>query len=315
LPDISSNYFFFRPLLKRIADDGADLLLDGEGGDELFETSAYLLADLLRGGRLISMLALVRHIRGVGSRRTRIKLLARFGLLGALPAGASRALHPLLGGQAELPVPGYLTAATRSSIEQRADPYAWKRASGPRWWSFLVDMLAGGGETTGAAEHHLRLTRPWGLGKGHPLRDLDLILWVLRLPAELSFDRSFSRPLQRRAFAGRVPEEILLRARKSYFDSIRSDSLLGADRQLVRELLLAPDAQIRRYTRPELVRELIEHPPAAAEASSWGAHVMQLLTGECWLRQQADQGFAASMLEHPALLKPRLRWRTSGVAP
>jgi asparagine synthase (glutamine-hydrolysing) len=313
LPDISSNYFFFRPLLQRIAEDGADLLLDGEGGDELFETSAYLLADLLRTGRLISMLASVRRIRGIGSRRKRIELLARFGLLGALPARAAGALHPLLGGQDELP--GHLNAATRASIEQRADPCAWRRFPGPRWWSFLVDQLADGGETTGAAEHHLRLTRPWGLGKRHPLRDLDLVLWVLRLPAELSFDRSFSRPLQRRAFAGRVPEEILLRTHKSYFDSIRSDSLLGTDLPLVRELLLAPDAQIRRYTRPERVRELIERPPATAEASAWGAHVMQLLTGECWLRQQADQGFAARMLEHPALGEPRLRWRASGPAP
>jgi hypothetical protein len=135
--------------------------------------------------------------------------------------------------------------------------------------------------------------------------------------AELSFDRAFSRPLQRRAFAGRVPEEILLRPTKSYFDSIRSDSLLGGDLQLVRELLLAPDAQIRRYTRPEAVRELIERPPAAAAAaaSSWGALVMQLLTGECWLRQQADQGFAAKMLEHPALEEPQLRWRASPLAP
>jgi asparagine synthase (glutamine-hydrolysing) len=312
LPDISSNYFFFRPLLKRIAEDGADMLLDGEGGDELFETSAYLLADLLRARRLIAMLALVRRIAGVPSKRARIELLVRFGLSGALPAWAARALDPLLDGRTELA--GHLNAATRASIDQRADPCAWRRSPGPRWWSFLVDGLAQGGETIGAAEHHLRLTRPWGLSKRHPLRDLDLVLWVLRLPPELSFDRSFSRPLQRRAFAGRVPEEILQRAHKSYFDSIRSDSLLGADLPLVRELLLAPDAQIRRYTRPERVRELIEHPPAAAEASLWGAQVMQLLTGECWLRQQADQGFAARMLERPALLAPRLRWRASGPA-
>jgi asparagine synthase (glutamine-hydrolysing) len=311
LPDVSSNYFFFRPLLERIAGDGTDLLLDGEGGDELFETSAYLLADRLRAGRLISALALTRRIRGIGSRRTRIKLLARFGLLGALPASAARALHPLLGDQTELP--DYLNQSARAAIEQWADPHAWKRSSGPRWWSSLVDELTGGGETTGAAEHHLRLTRPWGLAKRHPLLDLDLVLWVLRLPAELSFDRSFTRPLQRRAFAGRVPEEIL-RGHKSYFDSIRSDSLQGADLPLVRELLLAPDAQIRRYTRPERVRELIERPPSAAEASSWGAAVMQLLTGECWLRQQADQGFAASMLEHPALQKPQLRWRASSAS-
>ena len=313
LPDISSNYFFFRPLLKRVADDGADLLLDGEGGDELFETSAYLLADRLRAGRLISLMRLARRVRGIGSRERRIRMLLRFGALGALPAGSPRALYALLGDITELPA--YLSPATRAAIETRADLDGWKKSAEPRWWSSLVDELAGGAETSGAVEHHLRLTRPWGLDKRHPLLDLDLVLWVLRLPPQLSFDRSLTRPLQRRAFAGRVPKEILERPGKSYFDSIRTDSLLGTDLPLVRELLLAPDAQTRRYTRPGAVRELIERPPPAAEASSWGALVMQLLTGECWLRQQADQGFAARMLEHPALAEPRLRWRASGHAP
>jgi Asparagine synthase len=139
------------------------------------------------------------------------------------------------------------------------------------------------------------------------------VLWMLRLPPELSFDRSLSRPHQRGALRGRVPEEVRLRPHKSYFDSIRIDSLLGGDLPLVRELLLAPDALTRRYTDPEQVRELIERPSPQADAS-WGAQVMQLLTGECWLRQQADQGFAANMLEHPALLEPQLRWRASGAA-
>ncbi len=307
LPDISSNYFFLRPLQQRIAADGTDLLLDGEGGDELFETSGYLLADRLRAGRLISLLALTRRIRGIGSRRKRIELLLRFGALGALPPGASSALDGLLGAQRE--PPGHLAPATRAAIDERADPYAWKRSPGPLWWSFLVDTLGGGGEMTGAAEHHLRLTRPWGLRKRHPLLDLDLVLWVLRMPPELSFDRSLSRPQQRRAFAGRVPEEVLLRPHKTYFDSIRTDSLLGGDLPIARELLLGGDALTRRYTRPERVRELIERPPLGVEASSWGAHVMQLLTGECWLRQQADPNFAAELLARHELREPRLVWR------
>jgi len=313
LPDISSNHFFFRPMMQRIAEDGADLLLDGEGGDELFETNAYLLADRLRAGRLISLLSLARRVRGIGSRGRRAQMLLRFGLLGALPPGGPRALRALLGDRTESP--GYLSPAARMAIESRAQADLWKQFSGPRWWSFLVDQFAGGGETIGAAEHHLRLTRPWGLNRRHPLFDLDLVLHVLRLPPELSFDRSFSRPSQRGAFAGRIPDEIRLRPHKSYFDSIRSDSLLGADLPLVRELLLAPDAQIRRYTRPERVHELIERPPPRSETSAWGASVMQLITGECWLRQQSDPDFAARMLERAELRPPELLWRRSGTKP
>ncbi len=307
VPDISSNYFFFRPLLERISGDGSDLLLDGEGGDELFEISGYLLADRLRAGRLISAVALTRHIRGIGSRRRRIELLLRFGVLGALPTAASQALDGLLGGIKE--APPHLNAATREVIADRADPYTWKRSPGPRWWSLLVEELAGLGEMTGAAEHHLRLTRPWGLSKRHPLLDLDFVLWMLRLPPELSFDRSLSRPHQRRALQGRVPNDVRLRPHKSYFDSIRTDSLLGGDLPLIRELLLGQDALTRRYTAPARVRELIERAPTPAQASSWGARMMQLLTGECWLRQQADSDFAAKLLERHELRDPELTWR------
>ena len=307
VPDISTNYFFVRPMQQRIAEDGVDVLLDGEGGDEIFEISGYLLADRLRAGRLISALGLTRQIRGIGRRRARLNILLRFGVLGAAPGSVASMVDRLLATAKKPPV--HLNDATRQVIERTSDPHAWRRLAGPRWWSCLVDQLAGPGEMTGAAEHHLRLVRPWGLTKRHPLLDLDLVLLMLRLPPELSFDRSFSRPHQRRVLAGRVPDEVRLRPHKSYFDSIRTDSLLSGDLALVRELVLGQDACIRRYTDSEQVRALIERPPPPGQTSSWGAHVMQLVTGECWLRQQADPDFAARLLERNELSAPELKWR------
>ena len=56
MPLPAPNHFLWQPLLERAAADGTSCLLDGEGGDELWRFSPYLLADLLISGRARSAL-------------------------------------------------------------------------------------------------------------------------------------------------------------------------------------------------------------------------------------------------------------------
>ena len=310
VPDISSNHFFFGPLLQGIAADGSDVLIDGEGGDELFATAYYLLADRLRSGHLGGLLRLVHELPGIPTRAARARLLLRFGVLGALPGAAPHRLRARLDDW-EAP-PSYLTAAGRRAIEEHADPGAWKRRPGPRWWSFAVETLTSGGETIGAPEHLLRLARASGLVRRHPLLDLDLTLFMLRFPPELTFHPALTRPHLRGAFGGLVPDEVRLRPRKSYFDALRTESMLGVDLPVLRELLLAPSALIREHVRPEVLRELLEHPPHSVEAPRWSAEVLRLATGECWLQEQLQAGFAESMLLRLSSARARLTWSDSG---
>ncbi len=50
MPLFSPNLHFMRALMQRAAADGTTVLLDGEGGDEVFGLEPYLMADRLRRG-------------------------------------------------------------------------------------------------------------------------------------------------------------------------------------------------------------------------------------------------------------------------
>jgi len=98
---------------KIAAADGITALLDGQGGDELFGFSPYLVADRVRHGRLLSSLRLARSFPNLGHTppwRHTLHLWRRFGFNAAfLVMGLS-----------------YLAAAAASSPSQRASPSsAW----------------------------------------------------------------------------------------------------------------------------------------------------------------------------------------------
>ncbi|MEA2145360.1 MAG: hypothetical protein QOG59_947, partial [Solirubrobacteraceae bacterium] len=87
-PPSSPNLFFWIPLLQRAADDGVSVLLDGEGGDEVFGFVPFLLADRLRQGRLLNAVRLASQWPGAQTRPPRrviVQRLQRFGVRGALP--------------------------------------------------------------------------------------------------------------------------------------------------------------------------------------------------------------------------------------
>ena len=71
LPPISPNLFFWLPLLRGASANGVDASLDGEGGDEMFGLSPYLLADYLRHGRVRGALRLLNRIPGTTERTPR----------------------------------------------------------------------------------------------------------------------------------------------------------------------------------------------------------------------------------------------------
>ena len=71
LPPATPNLFLWQPLMARARELGVDVMLDGEGGDELFGLPAYLIADMLRAGRPHTAWSLAGRIPGMGLRRIR----------------------------------------------------------------------------------------------------------------------------------------------------------------------------------------------------------------------------------------------------
>ena len=282
--------FWASPLLRAAAAAGARVVLGGEGGDELFAVRAHLLADRLRGGHPLQAIALARELPGAGERPPRRELLgilAAVGLAGALPYGPHEALRRRL---AYPRTPSWLLPGVVGDLLDSADPLAWKRLDGPRWWAEAAHALTRGVEEAGVLEHQRRRAASAGLEARHPLLDFDLVALALRLPPVVSFNRHHNRPLLRESMLGMLPDSVRLRAGKARFESLVADCLAGPDDAAVRRLLSDPAAEIHAYVDGrELQRALLGSDGRRALGPfRWMWHVWRLTTAECWLRAQAD---------------------------
>jgi asparagine synthase (glutamine-hydrolysing) len=288
LPPISPNLFFWLPLLRGASADGVDALLDGEGGDELFGLSPYLLADYLRHGRIRGALRLLNRIPGTTERtprRAKRPILVRYGIKGVAPAALHEAARRHRGG------PTYTAEWLRPAIAdlflESHEASGWKRLAGPRWWTYLVDLFTRGLAITMMLDHVRHRGAMCGVEPRHPILDVDVIEHVLRLPPELAWDPRWSRPIMREALAGRLPDEVRLRVTKSTFDAIFHASLAGPDLPLARELLDPDRAAVSEYVDGEALRRLVAAPPEPTARLQWAMEVWRLSTAELWLEHQA----------------------------
>jgi asparagine synthase (glutamine-hydrolysing) len=300
VPPATPNVFLWEQLLRRAASDGVDALLDGEGGDELFGCSTPLLADLLRRGRLVSLLRMTRRVPGMGEHPTRrhyrraLELYAlRDGLPPRLHAAVRTARRRGRGEAGAAPAllgPAWVADTLRERIADSTHS-EWKRRAGPRWWAALVHAIGPRSDAMGAADQFRREAALAGLRLVHPWRDTQLADYVLTLPPELAFDPSLDRPLARAAMRGLVPDAVRLNDRKPYFNDLLADALSGPDRALAAEL--AGAEELARYVRRERVDELLERPAGPA----WPLDVWRLAAAGAWLRAQHDPAALAPLAE------------------
>jgi len=287
LPAASPNIFFQSPLLEHARADGVGVVLDGQGGDELFGTSAYLLGDLLRGFRLRSLRERSHELAG-GDPEAAKSVRRAYAVRGAAPSwlqrAASRVRRP--------PTLHWLTPRAAELSPGRA--FAWLDLDGPRWWAWLADTLTAGRERMGVHDHLRRKLEPYGLRGAHPLLDdLALIELVLRLPPELAYDDDVDRPVLREGMRGLVPEAIRTRSTKSRFNTLLVDALGGPDRPRLKDLLEPRDAEIRAYVTDARLRDIVDGPVPGDHPYLWAQNAWRLASTELWLRALGSQGEAA----------------------
>ena len=275
------------------------VILDGEGGDEVFGYSSGYLSDLVRRGRLVHAWRMIHRMPGAAPRLPRgsaRRVLRQYALKGAAPHFAHRAAWRL---RPEHYAPRWLREDMARLYVASGDFASWKRTRGPLWWSFLR-FLTIENPALGIAYDQIRLRAAvGGIAPRHPLKDVDLIELALRLPPEAAYDASLSRPLLREAMAGLLIDEVRQRRGKSSFDAVFHDSL-AADLDVARALLLAPDAELRAYVDLDLVDEIELRPGAPPDLGNrqwWSVRLWRLLTAECWLRLQSDRELPRRLLE------------------
>jgi asparagine synthase (glutamine-hydrolysing) len=282
LPPGSPLLGVHRPLLESVRADGIDRLLDGQGGDELFGESPYLVADRLRSGRVEGAAKLARLL---SPRESVWRTLAELGAKGLLPRAAHRALRLYRPGQY---APHWLQPEAARRYVQERDEWAWKRLDGPRWWAFLADHLTAQRERSGVHDYLRHKSELAHTDGRHPLlQDLDLIRVVLSLPPELALDPAFDRPLLRRSIAGVVPDEIRLSREKPHFTRLFVDAIGGTDYEAVRAIL-QPHAEVYEFVRPEAVARLLRATHEERRAHTWAWTLWRLAVCERWLQLQGE---------------------------
>lgn len=296
LPPATPNLFVWKPLMARARDLGVDVMLDGEGGDELFGFAPYLFADLLRTGRALAAWRLTRRIPEVGAdpgARMRLRALRVFGIRPLLPSSMKRQRQSAT---------SLLFPADELALSELSDDAKHSRTlDGPVWWRALAESLTQAGGTLGASGHLRRESIDEGIDGRHPfLFDLDLLQRVLAIPPELQFDPVRNRALLRDGLTGHIPEAVRTRPTKSVFTDLLADGL-ATDGPLLARGPSQRDAPVRGFVRADALEQLLGE-AADARGTRATRRLWHIGLADAWLR-------ALDQPDHPRQLIEESRHR------
>jgi asparagine synthetase B (glutamine-hydrolysing) len=248
-PPGSPHIAIWQPLMASARASGVDGMLDGEGGDEMFGMSPYLIADRLRHGRVLDAWRRAAEIPGMGPHpdpRLHRRALRMYGIGGAIPRPVQ-----LLRRRMRDPRGRFGPLVRESDIPglvAQEDPWSAKPRSGPLWWRYLVDELLDGRERLDASGEMARDSVDIGIDRRHPfVHDARLVEAVLAIPPALQFDAVRDRPLLRDGLAGAVPESVRTRYRKSFFTDVSVHALTGPEGVELLAHLSSAAAPIREF--------------------------------------------------------------------
>ncbi|HEX6713151.1 MAG TPA: asparagine synthase-related protein [Thermoleophilaceae bacterium] len=281
-----------QPLISEARRLGAGLVLDGQGGDELFGAAHFLVADYLRHIRPLAAWRLSQRNPWLGATpplRHVWQVFASLGIRGAIPPR----LHEWIRDHRSPERFGmsWLRPRFLQLYLETEDSWEWKRLDGPRWWAWLADMLTRARETADLADYLRRRATMLGVQARSPLLDLTLVELALRIPPETNFDPITSRPLVREALSGALPPEVLARRDKNDFSALHHRALTSPENlRWIQEELREDTAEVGAYIDVRRFhREYLEHPPAVGGAGwrPWAVYVWNVVTAEMWLRNEA----------------------------
>ncbi len=302
LPPVTPNMFVWRPLMASARELGVDVMLDGEGGDELFGYAPHLFADRLRSGRWLAAWRLTRRIPEVGADadlRLRLRAIRKYGASPLVPAAVKRLRRRARGASAPGSLLAPADAAALAALEGGEEEGGFAQLDGPMWWRELARELIGADETLGAASQLRRESTDERIDRRHPfLFDLELLQTALTDPPLLQFDPARDRALLRDGLVGQIPEAVRTRHAKSFFTGLLSAGL-AADGAVLSEGPAHAGAPVRAFVRGEPLDALLRdaaHPrsPRAARRL-WHAGL-----ADVWLRTLQRPEYPRELLDRVA---------------
>lgn len=272
--------------VMKLAAGRVRVLLDGQGGDELF------------GGYHVLFLA---YGRALADRAARGDVRALMELIGAeLPIRRQAKLSPI----------GDLTRDLRARVREKLGrptppPPTRKR---PIAREHLLRLTAGPsrGETPPVADplteamwemlvkssipsllhYEDRSSMAFSIEARVPFLDYRLVELAFQLPAALKIRGGDTKVVLREAMKRHLPASILERRDKKGYPTPSSAWMRGAHREWLADLLLSERVLARGFTEPEVVRALWSEHAGGASDHSW--RIWQLATLELFCRRFLD---------------------------
>ena len=185
-------------------------VLTGDIAECLVELQAHVTGHLLTHGRWAALARLLATQRrqGASLRKLSVQLLTPF-----VPGRLANWYLSLRGLDFPKRIPEWMDGTKINEVPYRQDLLA----PGHRRWSAVQTVpLQGCPITMEAGEACAALA---GVTVGRPFGDVDLWEFFLSLPAEIKFPDLRSKTLLRKLLRGRVPDQILDRRDKTFFDA------------------------------------------------------------------------------------------------
>ncbi len=264
---------------------GSTVLLSGMCGDQLYGGAEYRLRETLRAGRFVAAAGELWNRIGQGD--------------GALRA----ALGALLPERLRLERAGRRKAKrfpwlSDSALALLPDPVERDVWAADYLRPAQAKSLLGAHNGHGLSVERYYCDR-FGVEVRHPLRDRRVIELFLGLPAEDLGGIGISRPVLRRAMAGRLPASVLARRDKATFEDLFLAGVYHSAHPDVAEMLLSTQAAWREYLQPGWV----ETGWRERRADLHGLLVWLALSLEIWRQRRSLDGSADADVPNEAQLQ------------
>lgn len=286
-PIFAPNLAMGRQCYRAAAQSGADVVLDGHGGDEVIGTGEWLFSELAykRRWRTFFREARVHRAAGRDARDLRHVLLGA--LATSSPPPVRAVARCLFRDEADTGLPSlvvpHLTTGTEDAhpasavyLHDHLDPYTRLHAR-----ILLNDR------TVKAFDFLGNLGRLEGIEPRFPFYDRRVVAIILGQSTEAKIASGQPRALLRKALAGVLPEKVRMRRDKTDFAPSVLASFTPERLAMLADLARDMPEHLREYVAPEALRQILgafERPETRVAALAPLIRVQWL---DCWLRLQS----------------------------
>jgi asparagine synthase (glutamine-hydrolysing) len=292
LPPGTPNLFLWQPVMARARELGVDRMLDGEGGDELFGLAPYLIADMVRKGRLATAWSLSGQIPGIGldpSAQIRLRVLRHYGLSPLLPTAVRRRRRRQARARTATSANAFVAPADAQALGELQIADELDRRDGPTWWRLQAESLIDMRDSLDMGAHFRREAADAAIDVRHPLLyDIRLVEAALRLAPRAQFDPIRDRPLLREALSGLIPETVRTRHEKSHFSALVMAGIRADEAGLI-DPLRRSAAPVRAYVAASALDRRIEVQPDQRPLLGAGT-LWRVAIANRWLASQQGEG-------------------------